>query len=92
MLATSSSDGTVGVWDLSVERDAEEEACLAATGQALHPDDTLSCSKGWAAHIQLMPEPMEAAHVQLMLRQLMSGSSSPAHARRPARGWAWPSS
>ena len=32
VLCTSCSDGTVGVWDLSVERDAEEEAALGATG------------------------------------------------------------
>ena len=33
VLCTSSSDGTVGVWDLSVERDAEEEAALGASGR-----------------------------------------------------------
>ena len=37
VLCTSSADGTVGVWDLSVERDAEEEAALGATGAPCMP-------------------------------------------------------
>lgn len=40
MLASSSADNTVCVWDLAVERDAEEEAAaLAAKDNALPPED-----------------------------------------------------
>jgi ribosome assembly protein RRB1 len=40
MLATASSDHTVCVWDLAVERDAEEEAAaMAAADNAVAPDD-----------------------------------------------------
>ena len=40
MLATSSADHTVCVWDLAVERDAEEEAAAMAAGDnALAPED-----------------------------------------------------
>ena len=40
MLATASADHTVCVWDLAVERDAEEEAAaMAAEGNAVAPED-----------------------------------------------------
>ena len=40
MLASSSADNTVCVWDLAVERDAEEEAAaLAAKDNAAPPED-----------------------------------------------------
>ncbi len=39
MLATSSADGQLAVWDLALERDPEEEASLAATGSAQAPAD-----------------------------------------------------
>ncbi|CAL8471187.1 g10729 [Coccomyxa elongata] len=39
MLATSSADGQLAVWDLAVERDPEEEAALAASMNAASPED-----------------------------------------------------
>ena len=39
MLATSSADGQLAVWDLAVERDPEEEAALAAHMNAASPED-----------------------------------------------------
>ena len=40
MIASASADHTVCVWDLAVERDAEEEAAaMAAEGNAIAPDD-----------------------------------------------------
>jgi ribosome assembly protein RRB1 len=40
MLASSSADNTVCVWDLAVERDAEEEAAaMMAKDNAVAPDD-----------------------------------------------------
>ena len=39
VLATGSADGTVGIWDLSVERDPEEEAALGQQGNAAAPAD-----------------------------------------------------
>ena len=40
MLATASADHTVCVWDLAVERDAEEEAAaMSAEGNAVAPED-----------------------------------------------------
>lgn len=39
MLATGSADGTVGIWDLSVERDPEEEQALGSNSNAAAPKD-----------------------------------------------------
>ena len=39
MLATTSSDGQLAIWDLAVERDPEEEANLAPENNAEAPDD-----------------------------------------------------
>ncbi|KAK9811267.1 hypothetical protein WJX72_000900 [[Myrmecia] bisecta] len=39
MLATTSADGQLAVWDLALERDPEEEASLAASGSAQAPED-----------------------------------------------------
>ena len=38
VLATGSADGTVGIWDLSVERDPEEEATLGQHGASVPAD------------------------------------------------------
>lgn len=38
MLLTTSSDDTLGVWDLALERDPEEEAALAPEGNVAAPD------------------------------------------------------
>ena len=39
MLCTTSSDGTLGVWDLALERDPEEEAALAPESNVAAPED-----------------------------------------------------
>ncbi|MEW5304331.1 MAG: hypothetical protein WDW38_011031 [Sanguina aurantia] len=39
MLATCSADNQLAVWDLALERDPEEEAALAAEGNAAAPED-----------------------------------------------------
>ena len=39
MLASSSADNQLAVWDLALERDPEEEAALAPEGNAIAPED-----------------------------------------------------
>ena len=39
MLLTTSSDGQLAVWDLSLERDPEEEAVLGAASNASVPEN-----------------------------------------------------